>query len=86
MFSRILDKIAGNYNTKQIQALTPLVEQIHTRYNTYESYSDEEIKNLTIQFKQRYSEGTSLDDLLPEAFAAVKQAAKRMCGQSFATK
>lgn len=86
MFSRILDKIAGNYNTKQIQALTPLVEQIHTRYNTYESYSDEEIKNLTIQFKQRYSEGTSLDDLLPESFAAVKQAAKRMCGQSFATK
>ncbi len=86
MLDRIMQKLAGNYNQKQIQAVLPLVAQVNQWFEHYETLSDEDIKNNTQVFKDRIAAGETLDALLPEAFATVKQAAKRMCGQTFATK
>ncbi len=86
MLDRIMQKLAGNYNQKQIQAVLPLVAQTNQWFERYETLSDEEIKHNTQVFKDRIAAGETLDALLPEAFATVKQAAKRMCGQTFATK
>lgn len=78
MFNRILNKISGNYNTQQIKKIEPILERINHFYESYHTLSDEELQNHTHQFKQRYQQGESLDDLLPEAFATVKQACKRL--------
>jgi preprotein translocase subunit SecA len=59
----------------------PLVTKINERYDSYASLSDDEIKAKTPEFKERLAKGETLDDILPEAFAVVKQACKRMMGQ-----
>lgn len=59
----------------------PIVTKINERYDSYESLSDDEIKAKTPEFKERLAKGETLDDILPEAFAVVKQACKRMVGQ-----
>jgi preprotein translocase subunit SecA len=63
-----------------------MVEQINERYAKFETLSDEEIKAKTEEFKTRYQSGETLDQLLSEAFAVVKQACKRMVGQEFEVK
>lgn len=72
--------IGGDYNQKQIDKLMPLVRDINHRYAEFDSLSDQEIQAKTAEFKQRIENWTSLDDLLPEAFAVVKQACKRLVG------
>ncbi len=83
MISRILGKISGDINDKYLKKLEPIVEQINKKYEDFDSLSDEEIQNKTEEFKERYQNGESLDEMLPEAFAVVKQACKRLCGQTF---
>ncbi|MEF2176119.1 MAG: preprotein translocase subunit SecA [Candidatus Absconditabacteria bacterium] len=86
MIKRILDKIAGDYNQKQIDKLLSIVDEINKFDAQRDSKTDEEIKNKTIEFKERIQRGQSLDSILPEAFAAVKQACKRMKGKDFEVK
>ena len=78
MFSWILKKIAGDYNQRLLNRINPLVDEITLQYQKFDSLSDDEIKAMTHTFRQRFQQWESLDDLLPEAFAVVKQACKRM--------
>jgi len=83
MLGRLTSLLGGDYNQKQLKKIDPIVRDINEWYGKFETLTDEEIKNKTPEFKERYQNGESLDDLLPEAFAVVKQACKRMCGQTF---
>ncbi len=68
-------------NKKYLKKHWPLVEKINSLEKKYSSLKDEDFKDLTLSFKKRIKEGESLDDLLPEAFAAVREAAKRTLNQ-----
>jgi len=86
MFSPILNLITGNYNQKQIDKLLPIVNKTNVVFEEYEALSDDQIKAKTKEFKDRITKGETLDSILPEAFATVKQACKRMLGQEIEVK
>lgn len=86
MFSRLISRIAGNYNEKKIKKIMPLVAQVNNAYETYETLTHDDILTLTQQFKERIANGTSLDDILPEAFGLLKQACKRLMGTEYMVK
>ena len=75
-----LEKIFGNYSEKEIKKIKPIVAKIDALESTFEALSDDELRAKTDEFKERYKNGESLDDLLPEAFANVREAAKRVMG------
>jgi len=81
-----MKKMAWDYTGKELAKLWPIVEKINTYYDTYESLSDAEIQKKTDEFKERLTKWESLDDILPEAFAVVKQACRRLIGQEFTVK
>lgn len=85
-FGRILNKIAGDYNEKQLKEIAPMVIQINSFYEDWHSLTDDQIKAKTDEFKQRLAAGEKVVDLLPEAFATVKQACKRMVGMEISVK
>jgi len=68
-------------NEKQLKRLQPTVDQINELEPEFEKLSDDELRAKTDEFKARYEAGESLDELLPEAYAAVREAAKRNIGQ-----
>ncbi len=75
-----LDSIFGPSYKKALKTITPLVQKINALEPTLEALSDEELRDKTREFKERLAAGETLDDLLPEAFAAVREAAKRTLG------
>lgn len=77
----LIDKIFGDYSSKQIKKITPAVDKIESLAGEYASKSDEELRAMTDVFRKRLSEGETLDDILPEAFAAVREAATRVIGK-----
>ncbi len=77
----ILDKILGDPNKKYIKKLQPIVDKINELEKHYSSLSDEQLIEKTQEFKERLKKGETLDDLLPEAFANVREAAKRTLKQ-----
>ena len=77
----LIDKIFGDYSSKQIKKITPAVDKIEALAGEYASKSDEELRAMTDVFRKRLSEGETLDDILPEAFAAVREAATRVIGK-----
>ena len=80
MISGLLKKIFGTKNDREIKALTKEVEKINALESEYEKLSDEELKNKTNIFKERLKNGETLDDILVEAFATVREASKRVLG------
>ncbi len=74
-------KILGDANERFLKSLAPLVERINILEPELEKLSAEALKAKTAEFKERIQKGEPLDDLLPEAFAAVREAAKRAIGQ-----
>ena len=72
-----LEKIFPDGNKKELKKMQPIVEAVNALEAEYEKLSDEEIKNKTSEFKQKLKEGKTIDDILPEAFATVREAAKR---------
>lgn len=70
----------GDSNEKIIKKLQPLVDTINQLEASFAALSDDELKNKTVEFKKRLGDGESLDSLLPEAFAAVREASKRTLG------
>ena len=80
---KLITKIFGSKHERDIKVLHPIVDEIGRYYDEYESLSDEQLTAKTDEFKERISNGESLDDLLPEAFAVVKQACKRLVGKSW---
>src|SRR3989338_11115840 len=77
----ILGKIFGDANERYIKSLEPVVVRINELEKEYEKFSDGDLKAKTDEFKKRLSEGEELDDILPEAFASVREASKRTLGQ-----
>lgn len=80
MLNWILNFIWGDYNQKQLDKIKPLITAISHFYAEFDSLSDEQIQAKTEEFRTRIQSGETLDDLLPEAFAVVKQACKRLVG------
>jgi len=77
----IFGKLFGDANTRLAHSLSPAIEEINKLEKDFESLSLEELKDKTQEFKKSLSDGESLDDILPEAFALVREAAKRTLGQ-----
>ncbi|MBU4487432.1 MAG: preprotein translocase subunit SecA [Candidatus Delongbacteria bacterium] len=83
MLSIILNKLFGTKLDREIKRLQPLVDKINEWYKTYENISDQEIKNKTLEFKNRLNTGESEKEILPEAFGLIKDACRRMVGKSW---
>ncbi|HAS08061.1 MAG TPA: hypothetical protein DCR52_02100, partial [Actinobacteria bacterium] len=77
----IVDRIFRAGEGKTLRKLEKLAEQVNLIEDGFTSLTDDQLKALTAEYKQRYIDGESLDDLLPEAFATVREAAKRVLGQ-----
>ncbi|ABA89562.1 preprotein translocase, SecA subunit [Syntrophotalea carbinolica DSM 2380] len=80
MFENILTKIFGSKNERDLKRLQPLVAHIGSLESELETLSEEQLAGKTVEFRQRLAEGASLDSLLPEAFAVVREAGKRVLG------
>ncbi|GAB3011465.1 preprotein translocase subunit SecA [Bowmanella dokdonensis] len=78
MFSSIFKKIFGSRNDRTLKKLGKVVEQINQLETDYEKLSDEQLKQKTDEFKERLVKGESSQDILPEAFAVVREASKRV--------
>ena len=76
----LISKIFGTHSEKEIKKIKPIVEKILAMETEYKALSEEALKAKTREFKDRYQKGETLDDLLPEAFAAVREAADRVLG------
>ncbi len=77
----ILTKIFGDANEKYLKKLQPVVEKINGLEKEFEGFSNERLKEKTLEFKERLKKGENLDNILPEAFALVREAAKRTLNQ-----
>ena len=80
MFLSILKLFAGSHHRRFLRKSAPLVKRINALEIEYQKLSDEQLRAKTDEFKNRHAKGESLDALLPEAFAVVKNAARRLCG------
>lgn len=78
--SKLTDKIFGTHSDREIKLIMPQVKKILSLRDTYMKYTDEELKHKTIEFKERLNNGATLDDILPEAFATVREASRRVTG------
>ncbi len=81
MLGSIFKKIVGTKNDRELKLLWPVVDEVNAFEPEMMARSDEELAALTLAFKRRLVDGESLDDILPEAFAAVREAARRTIGQ-----
>jgi preprotein translocase subunit SecA len=81
MIGKLLQKIVGSKNERDLARLWPLVDAVNALEPEMAAKSDAELAGLTPAFRQRLENGESLDELLPEAFAAVREAARRTVGQ-----
>jgi preprotein translocase subunit SecA len=77
----ILSKIFGDPNEKYLKKIKPVVEKINSLEKEFEKIPNEKLKEKTFEFKERLKKGETLDDILPEAYALVREAAKRTLGQ-----
>jgi len=77
----IFGKIVGDPNERFLKKLQPIVDEINKLEKKFEAFSNEELKKKTEEFKKQIKDGKPLDDILPEAFAAVREAAKRTLNQ-----
>ncbi len=79
--AKILDKILRAGEGRAVKQLEKLVVLVNAQESRFASMSDQELRGMTEEFKKRYADGEYLDDLLPEAFAVVREASKRTLGQ-----
>ena len=74
----VIEKIFGTHSSRELKRIEPLVDKIEALRPTMQALSDEELRGKTEEYKKRLAEGETLDDLLPEAYATVREAAKRV--------
>ena len=77
----LIEKIFGTYSDRQIKKLMPIVDKTDALSDKYAAMTDSELSSVTPEFKNRIAAGETLDDILPEAFAAVREAAARAIGK-----
>ena len=80
MLTTLFKKILGSKNERELKRLGKIVKQINLLEETLEGLSDEELKGKTTEFRERLQQGEALDQILPEAFATVREASKRVMG------
>ncbi len=80
MFSKVIKGVFGSKNERELKKLAPLVSQINALEPDFQVLSDDQLRAKTAEFKERLERGATLDDLLPEAFAAVREASVRALG------
>ncbi len=83
MFDKILAKIFGTKHDRAAKGMWPIVEQINALEAEYQQLTDEQLRAKTVEFRARLKDGETNDDLLPEAFAAVKNACRRLLGSKY---
>ncbi|WP_277678760.1 preprotein translocase subunit SecA [Gracilibacillus dipsosauri] len=76
----LMKKVFGDGNQRQLKSLEKIATEIDALESTMQQLSDQELKNKTVEFKERYQNGESLDDLLVEAYAVVREASTRVLG------
>src|SRR5215208_7715577 len=76
----LLAKVIGTQNERDLKRLRPMVAEISAKEPEIEKLSDEQLRGKTIEFRQRLAAGETLDDLLPEAFAVVREVSRRTLG------
>ena len=76
----IINKLFGTHSERELKLIAPTIDKIEALRPTMQALTDEELKDKTKEYKQRLAAGETLDDLLPEAFATVREAAKRVLG------
>src|SRR5258708_6539166 len=76
-----MSAIFGDANKRYVKSLEPIIQKINDLEKNFGELSDTQLKDKTSEFKKRLTDGETLDDLLPEAFAAVREASKRTLGQ-----
>lgn len=74
----MIEKVFGTHSERELKRIEPIVDQIEALHDTMAEMSDEQLKAKTKEFRSRLEEGETLDDLLPEAFAVVREAGKRV--------
>lgn len=75
-----LTKIFGTHSDRELKRITPLVDKVESYRDEMKALSDEELRGKTKEYKERLEKGETLDDLLPEAYATVREAASRVLG------
>ncbi|MBE7038353.1 MAG: preprotein translocase subunit SecA [Ruminococcaceae bacterium] len=78
--ANIFEKIFGTYSEREIKRIRPIVDKINSLEESIQKLSDDELKGKTLEFKSRLNNGETLDDILPEAFAVVREASIRTLG------
>ncbi len=76
----IIEKIIGTYSQRELKRITPIVEEVMALEDKYTALSEEELKGKTKELKERLNNGETLDDILPDAFATMREAAWRVLG------
>ena len=76
----LMKKIFGDYSSRELKSIYPIVDKIESMADAYKAMSDEALRAKTTEFKERLQNGETLDDILPEAFATVREAADRVLG------
>jgi preprotein translocase subunit SecA len=76
----LLDAVFGTYSEREVKRLRPIIQKINDLDEAMQKLSDEELKAKTVEFKERLTKGETLDDILPEAFAVVREASSRVLG------
>ena len=77
---KIIDKLFGTHSERELKLIMPIVEKVESYRDSMMALSDEELRNKTKEYKKRYAEGETLDELLPEAYATVREAGRRVLG------
>ena len=74
----VIQKVFGTHSERELKRITPIVDKIESLRPSMMELSDEQLKDKTKEYKKRLSDGETLDDLLPEAYATVREAARRV--------
>ena len=77
----IIEKVFGTHSDRELRRIEPIVKKIESYREAMGRLTDDELRAKTAEFKKRVSEGTSLDEILPEAYAVVREGAKRVLNQ-----
>ncbi|HVP56869.1 MAG TPA: preprotein translocase subunit SecA, partial [bacterium] len=83
MVTGFIAKIFGTKSERDLKKATPTLEDINKYYAQFVTLSDRDLRQQTEGFRQRLAEGATLDDILPEAFAAVKETSRRLVGKKW---
>ena len=76
----LIKKIFGDYSSRELKSIYPIVDKIEAMADEYKAMSDAELQHKTVEFKERLANGETLDDILPEAFATAREASDRVLG------